>query len=540
MKRAIVLILILAAAECWSMGYRPEHIAADSAWLVEIQERMEKVDTMFAAAQWEYYTNGEYTGNLERARKEWNLIIYHSYNIGRIDRIQGLFENPVLNRAAKLTYIKYLTQWCNLGTDIWRIYRPLNDILINYRADFEGEKRTNGYLAGICGIDSDRERRQKAWFARNSIGKKIASGLIELVKERNRLARRKDYDHFYEFKINVMGLTTDRVLGLLDMLNLATRDVYLDIYLERKDRLSVDKLEMWDLSYDPDRPGIGHSYSKDDLLPTLYETFDNMGFQTDKLGITFDIEPRDNKLQNGLCMPVSVPNDIRILASVGCGRGSFHTVFHEYGHALHFSHIDQEHYILRDRTDHIICESMANFCEEILSQPQWLMKYMDIPEEDIPDIIYKLNEYKIINLRCMLAYVYFEIELYRTNAENPDKLFWDTIGKLLFCGRQDGSEAWAAIYHFTAAPIYCQNYILGDLIAAQTMHHMRELNGSIIDNQATAEYLIERYFKHGARYDWFDLVERATGEKLNTEYYLKGILGEEKTTEEIDLFKGGD
>jgi peptidyl-dipeptidase A len=135
----------------------------------------------------------------------------------------------------------------------------------------------------------------------------------------------------------------------------------------------------------------------------------------------------------------------------------------------------------------------------------------------------------------MLAYVYFEIELYRTNAEDPDKLFWDTMERIMFCGRQDGSGAWASVYHFTASPIYCQNYIMGDLIAAQTMHHMRTLNGSIIDNPATAEYLIERYFKYGALLDWFDLVEKATGEKLNTKYYLESILNYKAESEEIEL-----
>jgi peptidyl-dipeptidase A len=540
MKKAIVLILALWAAECWSMGYKPKHIAADSAWLVEIQQRMEKADTVLAAARWENYTNGEYTGNLERARKERNLVMYHRYNFRRIDRIQDLFENPLLNRASRLAYIKYLTRWSDLGSDIWRIYRPLKDIFINYRAEFEGEKRTNRYLNKISHSDPDRERRKNAWLARKSIGKEIAPGLIELVKERNRLARRAYYDHYYEYEINVMALTTDRVLGLLDMLNLASRNAYLDIYLERKDRLGVDKLEMWDLFCDPDWPGMGSSYSKEELLPTIFKTFDNMGFQTDKLGITFDLEPREKKLQNGLCVSVSVPSDIRILASIGRGRGSYSTVFHEYGHALHFTHIDQDHYMLRDRTDRIICESMATFCENIISQPQWLIKYENVLEENIPHLINKLNEHKIISLRLMLAYIYFEIELYRTNAENPDKLFWDIMERIIFCGRQEGSGAWASIYHFTAVPVYNQNYIIGDLIAAQTMHHMRTLNGNIIDNPATSDYLIDRFYKHGARYDWFDLVEQATGEKLNAKYYLRNIIGEESKSEPIDLIKGGD
>jgi peptidyl-dipeptidase A len=540
MKKAIVLILVLAAAECWSMGYKPKHIAADSAWLVEIQQRMEKVDTVFAAAQWEYYSGGRYTGDLERASKEYEILVYTKYNVDRLKRIQDLFENPVLNRAARLAYIKYLTDWCYFGTDIGNIQMSLSENFINYRAEFEGEKRNDNYLRKIYRTDPDRKRREKAWLAEASIGKKIAPAAKILAEERNRMARYKDFEDFTEFELNAVGMTPDELLRLLDGLNLATRDKYLEIYLDKKDKLGVDKLQMWDILYRPDRMNFESHFGKDTLMYMLNTTFEKLGFNTENMHITYDLQPGDNKLQNGICMAIQIPDDIRILARIDDGFSAYKTLFHEYGHALHKAYVDQEHYIMRARTDGVICESMATICEEILCQPDWLVKYMNIPEEIIPQIVKWLNKSKIVNLRLMLAYAYYEMELYRTNAENPDKLFWDTMEKLLFCGRQDGSEAWASIYHFTEHPVYLQNYILADLVAAQTMNHMRKLDGSIIDNPKAAEYLVERYFRHGARYDWFDLVERATGEKLNAKYYLESILGGGIESEEIDLINGGE
>jgi peptidyl-dipeptidase A len=541
MKKAIALILALWVAECWSMGYKPKHVAADSAWLVEIQHRMEKVDTMFAAATWEYYQGGYYAGDLERASKEYQILVYTKYNIDRLKRIQGLFKDPVLDRAARLAYIKYLTDWCYYGTDIGDAQMSLIKTFIEFRAHFEGQDRTDIYLRRILHGDPGRERREMAWHARISICEKIAKNLKMLVQDRNRMARYRDFDNFVEFQLNSIGLTQDGLLKLLDGLNLASRDKYLEIYMHKKNRLNLDKLQIWDILYQPDLLEFDSAFKKNEVVPTMYNAFGALGFNLDKTNILLEIEPRSYKLQSGLCMAIQVPNDMRISAQIVDGFSSYRVLFHEYGHALHNSFINRDHYIMRVRTDGVICESMASICEELLYRPHWLNKYMKFSEKEISVLVPKLKESRIIELRIALAYTYFEMELYRTNAENPDKLFWDIMERVLFCGRQDGSEAWASVHHFTDSPVYYQNYILGDLIAAQTMQHIRKLNGSIIDNPATAEYLINRCYKYGALYNWFDLVELATGEKLDTKYYLEDILNYDNDIEieEVNTAKGG-
>jgi peptidyl-dipeptidase A len=414
----------------------------------------------------------------------------------------------------------------------------LTDKFVKYRPEFEGIACTDNFLRKILRTDPKSKRREEAWLASVSIGKTIPRALKILIEERNRMARHKDFNDFAEFQLNAMGVTPDNLINMLDGLNLASRDRYLKIYLDKKDKLGIDKLQISDILYEPDLTDFESRFKKDGLVSTLDSTFRGLGFNTESMHITYDLDPGDDKLQNGICMAIQIPNDIRILAPVDDGFLAYKTLYHEYGHALHKALIDQEHYIMRVQTDDVICESMATICEEFIFQPDWLNKYMNIPREDIPHLLSKLNESRIINLRFALAYTYFEIELYRTNAENPDKLFWDTMERLLFCGRQDGSEAWASVYHFTAAPVYYQNYILGGLIAAQIMHHMRALNGEIIDNPSTAEYLIERFFEHGASLDWFNLVEQATGEKLNTKYFLEDILHYEPESPDTESIGG--
>lgn len=540
MKKYMAIIVFLWAAECWGMGHRPEHVAADSAWLAGLQGRLEKADTVFAGAGWQYMTGGEYPDYMEKTIREYFWLIFSDYNIKKLDRIQGLFEDSTVNRTARLSYIKYLSIWSEVDSDVRMISNYLTDIMIRHRAEFEGEARTDNYLAEIIRNASERERRETAWLVRAAIGDSLAPYLIDLVRERNRLARSKDYDDYFEFQINIMGLTTDRVLGFLGMLNRATRDPYLEIYERKKEELDLESLELWDIPYDPEFSDFNDRFKKDSLMSTLKNTFGALGFDTTMNKITFDIEPRENKYQHAICAPIQVPGDIRILASIENGFDSYRMVFHEFGHALHLTHIDQPYYILRVSTDGAIGEAMATICEDILTRPDWLRKYAGLNNSELTNISEKLRENRIIGIRFLLADIYFELELYRSDADNPDKLYWDIMEKLVYCVRQDGTNAWASIPHLVTTPIYMQNYILADLIAAQTMHHMRALNGDIIDNPATARYLVDRYFKYGALYNWFDLVEIATGEKLNTKYYLEDILGESPEAVKNDVEKTGN
>jgi peptidyl-dipeptidase A len=86
---------------------------------------------------------------------------------------------------------------------------------------------------------------------------------------------------------------------------------------------------------------------------------------------------------------------------------------------------------------------------------------------------------------------------------------------------------WASKIHIATFPAYYHNYLLGELLASQLNHYITSeilnsnefMNQSFYNNKEVGRYLVEKVFEPGSRYEWNDMIERATGEKLTARYY---------------------
>jgi len=89
--------------------------------------------------------------------------------------------------------------------------------------------------------------------------------------------------------------------------------------------------------------------------------------------------------------------------------------------------------------------------------------------------------------------------------------------------RPDERDApdWAAKIHLALYPVYYQNYQLGDLIASQLDHHIREQWSGLVNNLTAGRFLIESVFAPGASRDWASRLKEATGETLNLTYFME-------------------
>ncbi len=524
MRTSFLIFIFIWTGNAYPYGARPEHVAADSVWLLSVQDKYEQIDSVFAQASWDFYTTGVWPNIPYKYYQMNNELVLSRYSLKKYGRIQGEFGNPVLNRVARQMYIRlhrgrnaYLPDFRGLGPSLSRT-------LINYRPSFEGDSRSKNYLTGILLEDSDSERRKRAWYALNEVGSMIAPGLRELIRERNRMTRELCHRDYYDLQMLSIGMDVEDLFAILALLDSVSLEPYKRILQRTKFKFDLERVEPWDylLAYDL---GLNYSYPEDSLMFILNKTMDNLGFEMDNLGITYDLEPRYGKYQHAVCFPVAIPDDIRVLVNIDDDWRSYKTLFHEVGHALHFSYIDQPHYILRSSPAGCLSEAMAEFNVMITEQPEWLADYAEIPESRIRAVTTGLEEARIIALRHTLARVYFERELYRTDAEKPTELYWDIMKRFTLCSPHYDSDSWAAIPHYIQNPVYLHNYIIAELIAAQTLAYLKKINGSIVDNKSTADFLIKNYYEPGASKDWFELVEDATGEPLNAKYYIEYILG---------------
>jgi peptidyl-dipeptidase A len=71
--------------------------------------------------------------------------------------------------------------------------------------------------------------------------------------------------------------------------------------------------------------------------------------------------------------------------------------------------------------------------------------------------------------------------------------------------------------------VYYQNYEIGHLVAAQLQDRLRKHAGGIVGRKAAGQWLMEKFFRPGAREDWAAHVQTATGEALNPQYFVDAL-----------------
>ncbi len=128
----------------------------------------------------------------------------------------------------------------------------------------------------------------------------------------------------------------------------------------------------------------------------------------------------------------------------------------------------------------------------------------------------------------------FEKQLYADPDQNLNEVWWDLVKRYQYLNPPPPPHRadWAAKFHFTIAPCYYHNYVLGELLASQihaTLTKKFYESGanqdiSYIGNPAIGQFLREMIFAPCSCYSWNAMIERATGEPLNPNYFIEQFI----------------
>ena len=125
----------------------------------------------------------------------------------------------------------------------------------------------------------------------------------------------------------------------------------------------------------------------------------------------------------------------------------------------------------------------------------------------------------------------FEKSMYQNPDQDLNKLWWDLAEKYQMLKRPEGRNEpdWATKIHIATYPCYYHNYLMGELLASQLYYYIvtniiksEDFRfQSFANNKAVGEYLKSKVFMPANKYYWNEMIEKATGEKLNAKYYAK-------------------
>jgi peptidyl-dipeptidase A len=277
-------------------------------------------------------------------------------------------------------------------------------------------------------------------------------------------------------------------------------------------------------------------YKGRDIKELVRKYYASVGLPVDDILARSDLYDREGKYPHAFSHDVDRKGDVRVLANLQDTERWMETLLHEVGHALYDKyHNPNEPWLLREPAHSFTTEAIAMFFGRLSRNAFWMQKMLDLAPEETAKIKQVSDRYlqfqQVLFVRWALVMYHFEKALYANPDQNLNVLWWDLIEKYQLLKRPPGpaDAGWASKLHFTTAPCYYHNYLLGEMLASQLHNHIvHKVLGlesdeglSYVGDPRVGQYLRENVFGPGARYTWQDMIVRATGEPLTAKYFVQ-------------------
>lgn len=456
-------------------------------------------------------------------------------------------SNPLIRRQHKLLMDEYRGHQMSEKTidEIVQREKEIEKEYSTYRALFRGEHVSDNTLRDILQKSNDSEERREAWEASKQIGARVADAIQELVRIRNREARRLGFRDYYAMQMELQELDENRLFTLLEELHQLC-DAPFRRYKEQLDRrlaerfgVAVEDLRPWhytDPFFQSPPPGevdLNPLFEDKDIEAICQQFYADVGLPADPILERSDLYEREGKSQHAFCIDIDREGDVRVLCNLCPSERWMGTMLHELGHAVYDYYIDRSlPYLLRTPAHTLSTEAIAMLFGRMHRNAEWLKRYAGIPDEQAQTVaqpaIREMQASLIVFTRWVLVMTHFERAMYANPDGDLNSLWWQLIEKYQWLHKPEERNApdWAAKVHIALAPVYYQNYILGEMEASQLVHALRtqvlasESEDALVCSPKVGTYLREKVFATGASLPWEEALEYATGEKLNPAYFV--------------------
>jgi peptidyl-dipeptidase A len=514
-------------------------------------------------AYWNFTTTGRPEYEEEFARQQMALRKVYA-DRARFERLKALFasrpaDDPAVHRQATLLLHGFTGNQMDDETieELTRREVAIQSTFNTFRAELRGKKVTENDLKDVLRESDDLELRREAWEASKQIGPLVAGPLVELVRLRNRVARDIGFDNYYRMNMVLQELDEAELFGIYDELDRLVRPVYrdyttdLDAQLAERFEVAPEDLRPWHYSdpffqeapsADPEvRRFLSETFAGQDIEALTRRFYRAIGLEVTDILDRSDLYEREGKQQHAYCMHVDRKGDVRVLANIKPNEKWMGTMLHECGHAVYDKYLDMNlPWLLREPAHIFLTEAIAMLMGRLDIDPDWLTTYAGVSEARAGALGGPLWRQWSGQLLIMARWVPLMSHFERAVYENPDqdlnRLWWDLEERFQMVPRPEGRDApdWAAKIHFSTAPVYYHNYLLGELAASQLHHYITSsvlaTNGNagqeFITQPAVGHYLTQQVFRPGALRHWQETLEQATGERLRPQYFVDQVRGQ--------------
>jgi peptidyl-dipeptidase A len=458
--------------------------------------------------------------------------------------------SPLDRRQVDLLYNDYLRNQIDpaLNEQITKLGSKIENQFSVYRATLDGKTVTSNDILQVLVRSEDAGLKRRAWEAGKAVGGMVGRDLLTLVKLRNEAAESLGYENFYSMSLDLNEQDEAAIIGLFDDIDQLTREPFKTLKDEIDDRVAARyniptaALMPWhyDDLYFQEAPRVldidlDRYYTDTDILDVVTRFFHGIGLDIGDILAQSDLYEKPGKDQHAYCTDVDHKGDIRILANIKNNEIWTGTMLHELGHAAYDKFIDPKlPYLLRHEAHIFTTEAVAMMFGRLSKDALWIRDAVGVTDRETDAISGELVKHsrlsQLIFARWALVMTNFERALYTDPDQNLNRLWWTLANKYqaITPPVDRNFPDWAAKSHVVSAPVYYHNYLLGEILASQLTHFVREKvlspqdrYGSFYSHPEVGEYLKETVFKPGAKMHWDAMIRKATGEPLTPAYFVK-------------------
>ncbi len=557
MKTKFVLSAIILTMAIVSCKNKSENMENElKAFIAHYDLIVKPLEVKTNLASWDANISGkeEDFKKVEKLQKDLVQFLSNHKEFKKLQEIKKSNEihDSILSRELVVIYNSYLQNQAdtNLLKEIIEMQSDIEQKYNNFRAEINGKQYTDNEIEDILSNSTDNKKLQDAWEAHKRIGPVVASDVIALVKKRNEVAKQLGFNNFHEMSLSLNEQDPKEIEELFDELDSLTKGSFakvkatVDSFLAAQDKISVKQLMPWHYQnrFFQEAPqiykvDIDKYYKNQNLEKLTVDYYAGINLPMNDLVQKSDLYEKPGKCQHAFCSDIDFQGDIRVLCNIKPKQYWMNTMLHEFGHAVYEKYLGKDLPFALYQPAHIFTtEAIAMMFGRLSKNPQWIQDMIGISEKEknliTPDCYKSLRLEELVFSRWAQVMYRFEKSMYANPDQDLNKLWWSLVEKYQMLKKPEGRNEpdWASKIHIATSPCYYHNYLLGDLFASQLNCYLCDsvlkikVNYNMVsfcNKPEVGDYLKKYVFAPGMKYEWNDMIKRATGEKLTAKYYAK-------------------
>lgn len=529
-------------------------------FLDQYYEDLSRLEKGAAEAYWKAANTGSAQDFDTYARLQTELKQLHS-DRARYARLKALLErgdalSPTTRRSLEVAQLAFRENQMDpaLIAKLVKSASDIEQVFNTFRITVKGKTLTNNDALERMAAETNSAKREELWKALKAVAPQVAPKLVDLARMRNEAARSMGFANYWDMAIRLQEHDPATLVALFDDLARATDQPFrnmkarLDAELAGRFRIEPAAMRPWhyDNPFFQEAPPSARvdpslffkSRFKEEIVRMGEDFFKDIGLPMEDIVARSDYYERPGKDQHAFCITIDRADDVRTLLNVKPTAEWMDTMLHESGHAVYYKYVDRDlPYNLREAAHIFTTEAIAMLFGALSKNPTWLISYAGVPRDQVAPYADALLEQRqreqLIFARWTLVMFNFEKALYENPEQDLDTLWYDLVERFQLLTRPEGRKApdWAAKPHFTIAPVYYHNYLLGELFAAQirnTLARITNFEGPtarmpFAGKPEIGRYLIERIFRPGMSQKWPDFVRAATDHDLGITAFVAEV-----------------